>query len=1003
MNMGGPKQMIMIRKTMQIVSVLNVLSFAQITVNINSGNPVYPFPQFQPYANPTDTLGNLATRTPVGVSHAEMEKSIREAYQILMNGAEKSGIALEGTNYIHFRSSPDCTEGDGYAMLAAAAMADKTTFDGLWLWVHENRMNNVTSYYNCKPTTLDYRYSRLPGWTQSGANSAADADFDIALALLCAYRQWGEFMGINDKCGNPISYKQAAVDFITALTDTFTYVSSGTGLISGDIGLDGYFKSGDTWRELTNWAKNTAISGIPKPPEMPGPQQQYADYMAPSYFHQFANFLAGIDSAKYAWNINQFRRAEASSDWLMGQLLSNPQYIPNAGRVDYIDSSNMAKFSKFNEGEDFRLGWRTILNRVWNGNPSTSWDPVAHQVKPGTSNTYEQDIGKRYARFLWDRRQQPWQNGCDRLIQKMPYWGTSVLVSDWKIDGSEALSPFLINWIQGTGSPSAVVAQDFNLMAEMYRNCEINFDAEKIGDNYLTSVPRYFDGWFRLLGMLVLSGNYPAPSSIKPMANMKVYCDVDKTFVFPGDEVTYALSYRDYGSINAQDVKIIDTLPPGLAYVSSTQNGIFNQSSRTVTWNIGTVSGFKTAEPVANCTGEVTLKVRIDENYRGQCHNRATIACSNGTGWTSNEYPNTISATLKRNFVDVIDPSFRDTTGGKIIPPLHGGRPGVHFSFWYRGNVGSAPENKFGFRLFNDAQEPYIDYNNYRISLFFYDEKHNCIKNTINDGCDSGWSILNEIVEGVDKRFLKFLVEKLTPDEAANGKWNLRFIIQFSDPTDTNRTEKIATITQYLEEYRGYSGMIHKGGTEPLRLISRINAYNWQNVQWDDDWSWNSEATGTDTSMGYPVTPDFTDPSPGNPGVPVDRLNPKHCVPVSKTITNVLIEEWDGYTWRKVFGSSPYAFTTSPHIKRNIAIKGTVINLVNSSGIRFSLPAPGEIQMQLLNLQGRTVATLAKGYCGAGNHTVKLTSGSSLGSEIYLIRLITKSGTIIKRVPLLRK
>ncbi len=162
---------------------------------------------------------------------------------------------------------------------------------------------------------------------------------------------------------------------------------------------------------MTGWASDTAISGFPLTPYFNGPSTQHIDYIAPAYFHQFADFLAAEDSAAYNWNIYKFRRATASSDWLMGQLLDNSLHIPFAGNVD-ISDSNEATITNFNEGEDFRLGWRTILNRIWNGNPGYSWNPETHQIQPGVSNTYESDIGNRFARFLWDTRQVPWNNDC---------------------------------------------------------------------------------------------------------------------------------------------------------------------------------------------------------------------------------------------------------------------------------------------------------------------------------------------------------------------------------------------------------------------------------------------------------------------------------------------------------------------------------------------------------------------------------------------------------------
>ncbi|HRU39529.1 MAG TPA: hypothetical protein P5511_06600, partial [Candidatus Goldiibacteriota bacterium] len=76
---------------------------------INSGNPVLPFPQFLDY-----TAGaSLASHIPDGLSHAEMEKWIRDAYQIMMNRAVYAGGTICGVQGIRFESSPLCTEGHG--------------------------------------------------------------------------------------------------------------------------------------------------------------------------------------------------------------------------------------------------------------------------------------------------------------------------------------------------------------------------------------------------------------------------------------------------------------------------------------------------------------------------------------------------------------------------------------------------------------------------------------------------------------------------------------------------------------------------------------------------------------------------------------------------------------------------------------------------------------------------------------------------------------------------
>ncbi len=890
------------------------------SVYINSGNPSFPFPQFQPYQNATVSLGNLATHTPAGVSHAEMEQTIRDAYRIMMNRAYYTGEVLNGTKYVKFRSNPDCSEGDGYAMLAAAAMADKKTFDGLWLWIHDFAMNKVTRYLTGEKSP-NYVYSTLPGWTNnSGDNSATDGDIDMALALYYAYCQWGDLMGINDKNGTPISYKHDLNEFLKGLTDTLVFVNNGLNYLSGDIGLDGYIKGGDSWKELTAWAADKQKSGLPRVAECAGPTPQHFDYYSPAYFREFADYLTKENTAEYAWNIFQFRRGEASTDWLMGKLYqSSPKNIPYAGWVSVSDN-NEATFDRFNDGEDFRLAWRTILNYVWNGNPAYTWDPATHRITNGTNNTFERDMGLRFAKFLSDNRQAPWNNSCvSGANPSASYWGPSVLYSDWTMNGT-AVTTFFLNWIQGVGSVSAVASQDFDLMAQMYRQCEIEWDVETTGDGYLTSVPKYYHGWFRLLGLLMLSGNYQPPSATKPTANTKVYLAIDKTFAFENDTVTYTVDYRNYGSQDAQGVTIVDTLHNDFVFASASNGGVYNSTSHVVTWNIGSLKGFKTASGIGPTKGSVTVKILVRAATQKQYRNKVTISCANGSGWTSDEYPNNITSVMERNYLDIAKRALiiKKTASKTTLKPdstvqftitfqntsdagwINGGRPGVHFSFSQTtDNVGVSSRNNMRFRLFHDAQESYIDFGNYRVSYYLYDSLVTGLASAQNV---PGWVFQSTIVEGLSDS-LPIFHERVSEGQDSIGKWNQRIIVQFSDPSNANRKINLATIDHHLQEYRGLAGRIHRGGLVPLRLVWFINRNDWVNVAWNDDWSWDMKSSDDDGGYYFPVTNDWTDPD--KPDVPVTTWNAHSCATSAQNVRTVLVEEWDGYIWRRVAGNGP--------------------------------------------------------------------------------------------------
>src|SRR5574344_3154366 len=108
-----------------------------ISTDINSGNPTYPFPQFLEYKGGGKSLAKYNAE---GVTHADMEKAMREAYQIMTHRCRYDGTYC-GVKYINFNNNSVegnygtfCSEGDGYILLAAALFADQATFNGLYMW-----------------------------------------------------------------------------------------------------------------------------------------------------------------------------------------------------------------------------------------------------------------------------------------------------------------------------------------------------------------------------------------------------------------------------------------------------------------------------------------------------------------------------------------------------------------------------------------------------------------------------------------------------------------------------------------------------------------------------------------------------------------------------------------------------------------------------------------------------------------------------------------------------
>ena len=84
--------------------------------------------------------------------------------------------------------SQTVSEGIGYGMLLSVYMADKTLFDGLWLYYKDNRNSNGV---------MNWRINGCSG--VDGANGATDAELDVAFALIVADYQWGSTANINYK------------------------------------------------------------------------------------------------------------------------------------------------------------------------------------------------------------------------------------------------------------------------------------------------------------------------------------------------------------------------------------------------------------------------------------------------------------------------------------------------------------------------------------------------------------------------------------------------------------------------------------------------------------------------------------------------------------------------------------------------------------------------------------------------------------------------------------
>ena len=942
-------------------------SASYVPININSGNPAFPYPQFLEYK-----VGKtLAKYNAEGVTHADMEKTGREAYEIMSHRCRYDGGTHCGVPYItfnNFRKFGDaempqggaefCTEGDGYMMLAAAIFADQATFNGLWMWIHDNRIPHRVRYQDGQVRLPNYEFGgglpicyAMEGSTSENHGSATDGDDDIAMALLIAYKQWGEFMmqdgkPVLDYSGKPISYKEAAEDFLKAFVDTFSYTSiNGDGTIydgghmSGNIGVDGYVKGGNKGKEVSSWRNTqTAYPDISQFSNISGgggDGNTHTDYCAPAYYNEFAKWFESGDVTANDWQIGQYKRAEASSDWLCGQAYSQ-------GLVSSIGTTNMATdgqptFTNFSEGEDFRTMWRMAQNYLWHGAPEYNWNPKTHQIEKG-SNTYEYDMALRAAAIM---KEPPALDGSGIWCGKLgaspdpgqpSFFGPSQIKMCYNINGG-VLSHYGANYALGCAAPAVVINEDLDLIADMYRQSELTWDdasgeSSALTDDqrYIESMPKYFHGWFRCLPLLTYTGNWHAPSDMVSAANMKVYMSVDKTYAYVDDPIDYTVQYRNYGSADATGVKIETEIDPNYEVVSISNGGKF--SGGKIVWNIGTVPGFETGH-LEETIDSVSFRVIARDTLNPRICLTSKITGSNFDEWVSNEYPNHATYTMERNCVDILanrtlmikktanrtklNPNdavtftvdFSNSSEGGEGSWMNGGRDHVNLSY------GNTIMESYGFRQFyrfwNDAHEAYIDLGNYRMSYFMNDGAAIGLYDAVDN--PTGWTFQLDNGNDMTKygwmpngATTKFTYQKLPNGSDEHGKWNQRIMIQFP--------KTLMATTTHVYDKLDSKYLLHKGGWGPcfFRTVLKTNPAQEVPNRVADDWSYDSKLDiknlDGQAQIYTLVSPNFADYN--NLGYEVKTHSRYACDPLDNdNFDRVLVEEFDGYTWRRIIGRGP--------------------------------------------------------------------------------------------------
>ena len=439
-------------------------------------------------------------------------------------------------------------------------------------------------------------------------------------------------------------------------------------------------------------------------------------------------------------------------------------------------------------------------------------------------------------------------------------------------------------------------------------------------------MPKYFHGWFRCLGLLIHTGNWHAPSDMKSAANMKVYMSVDKTYAYVDDAIDYTVQYRNYGTADATNVKIETEIDPNYEVVSISNGGTF--SGGKIVWNIGTVPGFKTGH-LNETIDSVSFKVIAKDTLNPRICLTSTISGSNFEDWVSNEYPNHATYTMERNCVDILanrtlkiekkasrtslNPgdvvtftvNFSNSSEGGEASWLNGGRDHVNLSY------GNTVMEAYGFRQFyrfwNDAHEAYIDLGNYRMSYFMNDGTAIGLYDATEN--PTGWTF--QLDNGTDMAkygwmpngaTTKFTYQKLPVGSDEHGKWNQRIMIQFP--------KTLMATTTHVYDKLDSKYLLHKGGWGPcfFRTVLKTNPAQEVPNRVADDWSYDAKLDiknlDGQAQIYTLITPNFADYN--NLGYEVKTHSRYACDPLNNdNFDRVLVEEFDGYTWRRIIGRGP--------------------------------------------------------------------------------------------------
>lgn len=170
---------------MTVRFLLTAIVLAGLTTPSQSA-PKYPFPRNGTYAYGTKAGGTTSLGTAIVTETGAEIQTAFNAWKATQ--LDSSGIYMRVKFDI---PTVTVSEGIGYGMLIMVYMDNETNntqpqFNKLWNYYKANLDTSGMMNWRIVEYTFRQGYCR-----ETGCNAATDADLDVALALLLAYKQWG--------------------------------------------------------------------------------------------------------------------------------------------------------------------------------------------------------------------------------------------------------------------------------------------------------------------------------------------------------------------------------------------------------------------------------------------------------------------------------------------------------------------------------------------------------------------------------------------------------------------------------------------------------------------------------------------------------------------------------------------------------------------------------------------------------------------------------------------